>query len=94
MTGIVIFAIYCFISGTLFILNQYWILKKDEFEAFFVITRAIECMIGTVFIIIIICMLSSAVNLLRLIVDNNSEEGSDKTVAVLHFLLIIAFTWA
>ena len=94
MTGIVIFAIYCFISGTLFILNQYWILKKDEFEAFVVITRAIECMIGTVFIIIIICMLSSAVNLLRLIVDNNSEEGSDKTVAVLHFLLIIAFTWA
>ena len=61
---------------------------------YFVIARAILDIFGSIYFVIILCMLYSAVILLRRLVDDNSEEGSDKTVAVLHFLLIIAFIWA
>ena len=93
-TGIVIFAIFCILSGILFCLNQYWILVKKQSVLYFAMARAGLDIMGSIYFVIILCMLYSAVSLLRRLVNDNSEEGSDNTVAVLHFLLVIAFIQA
>ena len=61
---------------------------------YFIIARVIMDISDFICFAIILCMLCSAVNLLRRLLDDNSEEGSDKTIAVLHFLLIIIFIFS
>lgn len=82
------------LSGLFTALTIYVYYYDNDFKLVFVIMRAILLSLGIAFYIVVLYMQYSAVKLLKRFVDCHSEDGSNKKIAWLHFIMTLLFFWS